>query len=120
MVTMRIELSERWLKFVKSPAAVFMTALTCLSLTFAPVALFNLGKAGVDYRDTRVIACFAVIVLVPLVYVKLATLLINQLRAAPDGLPATTPGASATSTASVWPWVLLVLSAVIIYLLLRP
>jgi hypothetical protein len=120
MVSMRIELSHRWLRFVRSPATVFVTALTCLSLTFAPVALFNLGKAGVDYRDPRVIACFAVIVLVPLVYVRLATLFIKQLRAASDDSMQTVPQASSGSVASVLPWIVLVVGAVVLYFFLRP
>lgn len=120
MVSMQIELSERWLKFVRSQAMVFMTGLTCLSLTFAPLALFNLGKAGVDYRDPRVIACFAVIVLMPLVYLRLATLFIRQLRAKSTDLTQLGSTASLRSVTSVLPWVILIIAAVAIYLLLRP
>lgn len=120
MVSMRIELSERWLRFVRSQATVIVTALTCLSLTFAPVALFNLGKAGVDYRDPRVIACFAVIVLAPLVYVRLATLFIKQLRAAPDDTTQSVPRASARSVTPILPWLILIVGAVAIYFLFKP
>ncbi len=120
MVNMRIELSEGWLKFVRSQAMVFMTALTCLSLTFAPMALFRLGKAGADYRDPRVIACFAVIVLVPLVYVRLATLFIKQLRVAShDSIQSVSQG-SPVSVGSLLPWVLLIVGAVALYVLLKP
>lgn len=121
MVSMRIELSEGWMKFVRSQATVFVTALTCLSLTFAPLALFNLGKAGLDYRDPRVLACFAVIVLVPLVYVRLATLFVKQVRAASfeSAEPAATK-ASPASVASVLPWLILIAGAVALYLFLRP
>jgi hypothetical protein len=120
MVSMRIELSEGWLKFVRSQAMVFMTALTCLSLTFAPMALFRLGKAGADYRDPRVIACFAVIVLVPLVYLRLATLFIQQLRKASiDSIQSVSQGSS-ISVGSLLPWVVVIVGAVAIYLLLRP
>jgi hypothetical protein len=119
MVSMRIELSERWLKFVRSQATVLLAGVTCLSLTFAPVMLFNLGKAGVDYRDARVIACFAVIVLAPLVYVRLATLFIKQLRSASDESIRSVSTSSAASGTSVLPWVGLVIGAVALYLLLR-
>jgi len=120
MVSMRIELSEGWLKFVRSPAMMFMTALICLSLTFAPIALFRLGKAGADYRDPRVVACFAVIVLVPLVYVRLATLFIQQLRMASDGSMQSVSQGSSISVSSLLPWVVLFVGAVAVYLLLRP
>ena len=119
MVSMRIELSEKWLKFVKSPATVFVAGLTCLSLTFAPVLLFNLGKAGVDYRDPRVIVCFAVILLVPLVYVRLATLFIKQLRSSDDSSVPVSQS-STSSTNSILPWVILAIGAVALYLLLKP
>ena len=115
MVSMRIELSEKWLKFIRSPATVLVAGLTCLSLTFAPVLLFNLGKAGVDYRDPRVIACFAVIVLVPIVYIRLATLFIKQLRSASDDSSAT-----ASKSPSVLPWLVLAIAAVALFLLLKP
>lgn len=120
MVSMRIELSEGWMKFVRSQATVFLTGLTCLSLTFAPLALFNLGKAGVDYRDPRVIACFAVIVLVPLVYVRLATLFVKQVRAASYESAGSVSKASSVSVASILPWLILIAGAVVLYLFLRP
>lgn len=120
MVSMQIELSEGWLKFVRSPAMVFMTALTCLSLTFAPMALFRLGKAGADYRDLRVIACFAVVVLVPLVYLRLATLFIKQLRMASDDSMQSVSQSSSVSVGSLLPWVVLIVGAVALYLWLKP
>ena len=118
MVSMRIELSEKWLKFIRSQATVLVAGLTCLSLTFAPVLLFNLGKAGVNYRDPRVIACFAVIVLVPLVYVRLATLFIKQLRSASDD--SSVPVSQSPSESSVLPWLVLAIAAAALYLLLKP
>lgn len=121
MVSMRIELTEGWLKFVTSQVMVFMTALTCLSLTFAPMALFRLGKAGADYRDPRVIACFAVIVLVPLIYVRLATLFIKQLRVASgESMPSVSQGGSCVSVGSLLPWIALIAGSVALYLLLKP
>lgn len=120
MVSMRIELSEGWLKFVRSQATVFVTALTCLSLTFAPLALFNLGKAGLDYRDPRVLACFAVIVLVPLVYVRLATLFVKQVRAASVEPAETVSRASSSSVVSILPWLIIIAGAVALYFFLQP
>ena len=120
MVSMKIELSEAWLKFVRSPATVFVTALTCLSLTFAPMALFNLGKAGLDYRDPRVIACFAVIVMGPLVYLRLATLFVKQVRAASYESAETASKDSSLSVASILAWLILIAGAVVLYLFFRP
>lgn len=120
MVSMRIELSEGWMKFVRSQATVFLTALTCLSLTFAPLALFNLGKAGLDYRDPRVIACFAVIVLVPLVYVRLATLFVKQVRAASFESAESVSRGSSGSIASILPWLIIIAGAVALYFFFRP
>jgi hypothetical protein len=120
MVSMRIELSEGWLKFLRSPVMVFITALTCLSLTFAPLGLFRLGKAGADYRDPRVFACFAVIFLVPLVYVRLATLFVKQVRAASYEPTQPVSGPSSGSIASILPWVIIIAGAVALYLFLRP
>lgn len=120
MVSMRIELPEGWLRFVRSQATVFVTALTCLSLTFAPLALFNLGKAGLDYRDPRVIACFAVIVLVPLVYVRLATVFVKQVRAAYYESSESVSTATPMSIVSILPWLILIAGAVALYLFLRP
>lgn len=110
MVSLQIEFPEKWLRFVRSPLMVLVTALTCLALTFAPAALYSLGKAGAGYSDPRVIACFAVIVLVPLVYVRLATLFIGQL------LPASRRSAGFRSAL---PWLSLIIGAVAIYLALR-
>lgn len=119
MVSMRIELSEGWLKFIRSQATVLVPIVTCLTLTFGPLALFNLGKAGVDYRDPRVIACFAMIVLVPLVYVRLATLFIKQLRSASEESVESVSARSAMLGASTWVWAVLVIAALALYILLR-
>ena len=110
MVSLQIELTEKWLRFIRSPMLVFVTALTCLALTFAPAALYSLGKAGASYSDPRVIACFGVIVLVPLIYVRLATLFIGQL------LP-TSRRSSGFRSALLW--LSLMIGAIAIYLGLR-
>lgn len=120
MVSMKIELSEGWLKFARSQATVFVTALTCLSLTFAPMALFNLGKAGLDYRDPRVIACFAVILIGPLVYLRLATLFVKQVRSASNESAEPFPKGSSSLVASILPWLILIVGAIALYLFFRP
>ena len=80
-----VQIPDRWQRFANSRLLVVVTALTCLSLSFAPVFLFQLAKTGVTYTDPRVIVCFASIVLLPLIYLRLATVCIKQLRAPRDG-----------------------------------
>jgi hypothetical protein len=80
-----VQIPDRWQGFANSRLLVVVTALTCLSLSFAPVFLFQLAKAGVPYTDPSVIFCFASIVLLPLVYLRLAAVCIKQLRAPHDG-----------------------------------
>jgi hypothetical protein len=84
------------------------------------MALFRLGKAGADYRDPRVIACFAVIVLVPLVYVRLATLFIKQLRVASGESMQSVSQGSSVSVGSLLPWIALIAGSVALYLFLTP
>lgn len=110
-----IELPARWIKFSRSPASVIVPALIGLSLAFAPLFLFMLGKEGAGYRDPRVVACFVVILLFPLTYIRLATLFINQVRA---GMNSSGPGAGfARSKIVLWPT--LMVGAIALYFLLR-
>ena len=120
MVSMRIELSERWLRFIQSPAMMLTAGLTCLSLAFGPVLLFMLGKAGAGYRDPRVIICFAAIVLIPLIYIRLAVLFIKQLRTGSDDSTSSVSRPSSGSMSSILLWVATVVGAFAIYSLLRP
>ena len=80
-----VQIPDRWQRFANSRLLVVVTALNCLSLSFGPVFLFQLAKAGVPYTDSRVIFCFASIVLLPLVYLRLAAVCIKQLRTTHEG-----------------------------------
>ena len=50
-----VQIPDRWQRFANSRLLVVVTALTCLSLSFGPVFLFQLAKAGVPHTDPRVI-----------------------------------------------------------------
>lgn len=110
-----VRIPERWERFANSPFLIAVTALTCLSLAFAPLLLFQLGKTGVHYSDPRVVICFAAIFLIPLAYIRLAALCLKQLRATPADI---TPKGSWLSSALVW--MALTIIALVLYLALRP
>jgi|ERR1051325_2412383 len=111
-----VKLSHPWVKFARSPFVVAVTALTCLSLAFVPVFLFQLGKTGVTYADPRVILCFAAIFLVPLVYIRFAALCLSQVRRSANGAASVTEN----RLGSALFWVALTVAALAIYLVVRP
>jgi hypothetical protein len=117
MENVEVKLSNQWVKFARSPFVVAVTALTCLSLAFGPVFLFQLGKTGVSYGDPRVILCFAAIFLVPLVYIRFAALCLTQVRtsAREDSVRGET-----NKLGSVLLWMALIVAALAIYLVVRP
>ncbi len=53
------------------PLNLLVCALTGVSVSFCPLFLYELGSARVSFSDWRVLANFAVIVLVPGVYMSL-------------------------------------------------
>lgn len=111
-----VKLPDRWVKFAKSSFVLAVTALTCLSLAFAPVFLFRLGKTGVSYSDPRVVLCFAAVFLVPLVYIRFAALCLTQVRTAVQG---GVKGAGNKLTSALL-WMALTIAALVIYLVIRP
>ena len=65
-----VEVPLRWYRLVQRPVVFWSTiALGGVSITFAPLALYGLGRSGV--ADWRVAICFGVVYLVPLVFIKL-------------------------------------------------
>ena len=70
--TVEIVLPRFWFRLLQRPLAYHTVAtLTGVSFTFVPLSLFWLGRSGASYHDWRVIGCFLVVFLVPLVYVHL-------------------------------------------------
>jgi hypothetical protein len=111
-----IELPKPWIHFAQSPVRIVATVITCLSLTFAPVFLFLRGKAGVGLGDPGVVLSFAAIFLIPLVYLRLATILLNQIK---SGASSDSIRPSASLRTDVLLWFGAALAAVAIYLLFR-
>jgi hypothetical protein len=109
-----VQPSNQWVKFAKSPFVVAVTALTCLSLAFVPVFLFQLGKTGVSYGDPRVIVCFAAIFLVPLVYIRFAAVCLTQVRTSHGGVTG-----ARNKLGSAFLWMALTVGALVIYLVIR-
>jgi hypothetical protein len=96
-----------------------VAALTSLSLTFAPLFLFYSGKNGVSQYDPRVIICFAANFLVPLVYIRFATLCFDQVRASKNDSAGHDKPAPTKLLTSVLLWSIVTLSAIAIYLFFR-
>jgi hypothetical protein len=118
MESLKMQLPKRWVKFARSSSSVVITALTCLALAFAPFYLFVLGREGASFTDWRVISSFASIVLFPLVYIRLAALVIHQLRTGDDSHDS--KRSAANRFISVVFWTAVAGGAVTIYFWLRP
>ena len=70
--TVQIEVPRRLFRAMQwRPLSLVVSALTGISVSFCPLSLYELGSAGVSFWDWRVLANFAVIVLVPGVYMRL-------------------------------------------------
>ena len=80
MERVTVEVSDRWIRLVRSPWYWIIAALTGVSITFAPLFLFWAGQAGHNFLSPHVLALFAVIYLIPLIYVKLGSLIMVELR----------------------------------------
>jgi len=77
-----VEIGPTWTRMVRSPIYVLVTALTGVSVSFAPLFLYWSGK-GVFYpRYARIVVplCFALIYLVPLFYIRLGSAVAKELR----------------------------------------
>jgi hypothetical protein len=64
---------------INSPLYLVVAALTGVSITFAPLFLFQLGQGGATIGNPRVLLCFFAIYLVPLFYMAFARPLIAQI-----------------------------------------
>jgi hypothetical protein len=117
MKNITVEVSDRWVNFAKSPLRVLVAAGTCVALSFAPAFLFNLGRQGVPLRDPRVLTALAVIILVPLVYIRLGALFIAGLNA-PQGDSEQAPSQSNPGTRVLF-WLVVAGCAIAVYLYLR-
>ena len=81
MSTVTVEVSPRLASVVRSPAFVIVTALQGVSISFAPLFLYWSGKGMFKGHEWLVVPiCFAIVVIVPLVYFALGNAVIRELR----------------------------------------
>jgi len=77
-----VEISPRWVKIARSPLYVLVSALTGVSVTFAPLFLYWSGKGKFfpGYEWLVVPLCFAMIFFVPLFYFRFGSAVVKELR----------------------------------------
>ncbi|HVM91658.1 MAG TPA: hypothetical protein VMT67_02545 [Terriglobales bacterium] len=80
-----VEIGPLWTK-MRSPIYPIVTALTGVSVSFAPLFLYWSGKGQFYPRYTRIIVplCFALIFFVPFFYIRLGGAVARELRKRPD------------------------------------
>ena len=119
MERVNIEVDERWVKLAQPSVRVVIAALTGLSLTFAPLFLFIFAQEGAGYKDPRVVACFAAIFLVPLVYLRAATIFLAQLHTCKYGDLNRAAHTQSRLVNRFLFWAIVIVGAVALYLLFR-
>ena len=82
MEKVTVEIDSTWAKIVRSPLYFAFAALQGLSCSFAPLFLYWCGKGGYfqGFEPIVAVLCFAIIVLVPFFYFRLAGPVIRELR----------------------------------------
>jgi hypothetical protein len=77
-----IDVNSKWAWFARSPFYVIVSALSGVSVSFAPPFLYWSGKGTFfpGYERVVVPLCFAVIYLVPLYYFVVGQTVANELR----------------------------------------
>ncbi len=82
MTTVTVELNSTWVRIVRSPLYWIVAALQGASMTFAPWFLYWSGKGQFFHGSERIVvpACFGVILLVGLFYLRLGNEVICELR----------------------------------------
>jgi hypothetical protein len=82
MEKVTIEIDPTWAKIARSPLYFVVVALQGVSVSFAPLFLYWSGKGKFFPGSEWIVvpSCFAVIVLVPVFYFRLAGPVIKELR----------------------------------------
>jgi hypothetical protein len=93
------------------PLNLLVSALTGVSVSFCPLFLYELGSAKVSFWDWRVLGNFAVIVLVPGVYMRFGAPVLARAWKSPT---------DARSAANLWFWLLFVVIGVVIWVVTDP
>src|SRR3954452_23346283 len=77
--TVQIAVPRKLFRAMQSrPLNLLVSALTGVSVSFCPLSLYELGSAKVSFWDWRVLGNFAVIVLVPGVYMRFGAPVLAQ------------------------------------------
>jgi hypothetical protein len=81
-MTVTIEVDQKWVRAIRSPLFTIASALTGVSVTFAPLFLFWTGKGKFfpGYEWFVVPVCFAIIYLVPFFYFILGNMVAKEVR----------------------------------------
>jgi len=79
-----VDVSPMWVKIARSPIYVIVSALTGVSVSFAPLFLYWSGKGKFfpGYEWVIVPICFAVLIGVPAFYFRLGSLVATEIRKA--------------------------------------
>ncbi len=86
MPDVTVKISSKWVSIINSPLMWVIWALQGVSITFAPLFLYWSGK-GWFFPEAQWIvipSCFVVILLIPLFYMFLGSLVVKQLRERKD------------------------------------
>ena len=81
-MTVTVDIDSSWVKFIRSPLYVVVSSLAGVSISFAPLFLYwsGQGKFFGGYERVIVPVCFAVIYLVPFVYIRLGLRVAARVR----------------------------------------
>ncbi len=77
-----VEIDQKWVRIVRSPIYFLVTALTGVSVTFAPLFLYWSGKGKFypDHEGIVVPLCFVVIFCIPCFYFPLGNAVAKEIR----------------------------------------
>jgi hypothetical protein len=84
-MTVTVDIDSKWVRFIRSPLYVVISSLAGVSVSFAPLFLYwsGQGKFFAGYERVIVPICFAVIYLVPFVYIRLGLIVAAKVREFP-------------------------------------
>jgi hypothetical protein len=77
-----VEINQSWVWLARSPLYLIISGLTGVSVTFAPLFLYQSGKGTFFPSHARFIVplCFAVIYIVPVFYIRMGHAVAKELR----------------------------------------
>jgi hypothetical protein len=81
-MTVTVEIDSKWVKLIRSPIYGIVSALTGVSISFAPLFIYWSGKGRFfpGHEWLVVPLCFAIIYLVPLFYFRLGNMVAAKVR----------------------------------------